>query len=294
MLAAQDLVIAHTAYGPLPDTNPTQYVQNDATAALLLRIATANKEVLSNLHISQKHPGLQSALRPKMTLEELARLGVQDPSVSWSVFQALWTELTATKPSEGVNKFVPRPPMVITVDGLHHFMTDSQYRSADFKLIHAHDLVFVKHFVSLLQPGKGAPSLPNGGLVLFATSKSNNPTLYTVEVALKQLAARQKGIDPTSADFPRPDPYATIDERVLSSLVPSSSASASPQDSALGILELGGLSREEARGLMEYYARSGILHDKVTDEWVAEKWSLAGGGIVGEMEKIGRRLRAIS
>lgn len=272
-----------------------QYVQSDATAALLSRIATANETVLSSLHISQKHAALQSALRPRTTLAELARLGVQDPSISWIVFQALWTELTATQPAKDVTNFVPRPPVVITVDGLHHFMTKSQYRSAEYKLIHAHDLVLVKHFVSLLQPGIDGLTLPNGGLILFATSKSNNPTLPTVDIALKQLAARQKGVDPSSPNFPRPDPYTEIDERAFTYLIASSpSRPSSAKDTALEVLELGGLSREEARGFMEYFARSGILHDKVTDEWVMEKWSLAGGGIVGEMEKIGRRLRVVS
>lgn len=43
---------------------------------------------------------------------------------------------------------------------------------------------------------------------------------------------------------------------------------------------------------MEYFAQSGILREQVNDNWVGEKWSLAGGGVVGELERLGRRLRA--
>ncbi|KKA22118.1 Mitochondrial ribosomal protein DAP3 [Rasamsonia emersonii CBS 393.64] len=138
---AQDLVISHTAYAPLPGTNPIQYVQKDATSALLQRTALANKDVLSELRICQEHPELASFVRPNMNLEELARLGVQDASIAWPVFQALWSELTATEPKVNEKKFKPRPPILVTVDGLAHWMKDSKYRSAEFEPIHAHDLV---------------------------------------------------------------------------------------------------------------------------------------------------------
>ena len=46
-----------------------------------------------------------------------------------------------------------------------------------------------------------------------------------------------------------------------------------------------GLSKVEARGVMEYYARSGMMRAAVTERLVSEKWSLAGNGIVGELEK---------
>jgi small subunit ribosomal protein S29 len=42
---------------------------------------------------------------------------------------------------------------------------------------------------------------------------------------------------------------------------------------------------------MEYFARSGIFQEKVSEDWIGEKWSFAGGWIVGEMEKLGSRLR---
>lgn len=285
------MVISHTAYAPLPGTNPIQYVQKDATSALLQRTVLANKEVLSGLRISQEHPELASLVRPNMNLEELARLGVQDASIAWPVFQALWSELTATEPKVNEKNFKPRPPILVTVDGLAHWMKESKYRSAEFEPIHAHDLIFVKHFLSLLEPGGQRPTLPNGGLLLYATTASNNPTVYTFEVALKQLAARQSGVDPSSPEFPRLDPYANADERVLKLL--NATKPQSPKEGALEVQTLGGLSRDEARGFMEYFARSGILREKVTEEWVGEKWSLAGGGIIGEMEKLGRRLRTV-
>ncbi|KKK22776.1 hypothetical protein P175DRAFT_0467781 [Aspergillus ochraceoroseus IBT 24754] len=287
---AQELVTAHTSYAPLSDEVPDLYVQNESTAALLSRTITANKEVLTGLKISQQHPALKSVVKPNTTLHDLAQIGIQDPASSWAVFQALWTELTATVAAPGLEKnFIPRPPILVTVDGLAHWMKNSEYRTADFKPVHTHDLVFVRHFLSLLQPGQGKPTLPNGGALLYATSASNSPGIYSLDVALKQVEARHAGVDPSAPEFPQVEPYSKPDPRVLEAL-----ASSKPTATREGMLELqtlGGLTRSEARGFLEYFAQSGLLRETINDEWVGEKWTLAGGGVIGELEKLGRRLR---
>lgn len=267
------------------------YVQNAATSALLYRTVGANRHILSSLLVSREHPELKSVVKPNMTLDELARIGTRDHAISWAVFRALWTELTATAPGPGFeDKFQPRPPLLITVDNLAHWMKDSNYRNAEFEPIHAFDLVYVRHFLSLMKPGVG--SLPNGGLLLYATSTSNAPTVPSFNIALKQVEARRTGLKSESPDFPHPSPYDVTDVRVLDAFAPDSPASA--REGALEIQRLGGLSREEARGYMDYFARSGVLREVVNDETVGEKWSLAGGGLIGELEKLGRRVRVIA
>lgn len=279
-------------------TDPTLYSQNEATASLLSRTLTANEQVLSKLIVSQAHPALGSLVKPNTSLAAVAQAGIQDPAIAWTVFQALWTELTATKPSINPDTFTPRPPLLVTVDGIAHWMKHSEYRSADNEPIHAHDLVFVRHFLSLLKPSAhpGRPTLPNGGLLMYATSASNNPSNYSLEVALKQVAARQAGVHPSAPEFPHPEPYSQIDNRVLDVFAPGAAAPPTSQhqqkkEGPLEVQMLGGLERDEARGFMEYFARSGLLRETINDAWVGEKWSLAGGGIVGELEKLGRRLR---
>ncbi|KAJ5312734.1 hypothetical protein PENANT_c007G03915 [Penicillium antarcticum] len=278
---ARELVSGDTAYAAIEGTNPTQYVQPGAASALLTRTVAANTELLSSLKISQDHPAFKS-LTPKSSLEDLAKLGFHDPAVSWAAFQALWKELTATAPAAGLEKdFQPRPPMLVSVDGLAHWMTDSAYRDVDYKPIHAHDLAFVNHFLSLLKEGD---SLKNGGLLLYATSSSNNPNPKDFNVALDQLKARQAGIKPSSPEYPQPAAYTVTDPRVLEMF--------SKVQSSVELQTLTGLTRDEARGFMEYFARSGLLRESVNDTWVSEKWSLSGGGIIGELEKLGRQVRA--
>ncbi|KAK3061617.1 hypothetical protein LTS18_005793 [Coniosporium uncinatum] len=72
---------------------------------------------------------------------------------------------------------------------------------------------------------------------------------------------------------PRWNPFVPIDTRVLAAL------------EGVHVQRLHGLSKDEARSVLEYYAASGLLRKQVTDKVVAENWTLSGGGIVGELEK---------
>lgn len=57
------------------------------------------------------------------------------------------------------------------------------------------------------------------------------------------------------------------------------------------IQRLTGLSKEEARGLMEYWAKSGLMRRLIDERLVGEKWTISGGGVVGELERGCLRMR---
>ncbi|EEP82869.1 predicted protein [Uncinocarpus reesii 1704] len=212
---ARELVDGTTAYAPVQGSQPVQYVQKAATAQLLDRVAKANEAVLSKLHVSRQHPELKSTFDPKMSLQDLAIVGSEQPDVAWPAFRALWSELTATSatkiPTGGFQPFKPRPPMLITVDGISHWMQTTKYFSPEFKPIHAHDFVFINHFLSLCS--NPASSMPNGGVALFATSFSNNPSVRTFDVGLAELHYRCHGQPLDPHRIPTPGPYETLDPR---------------------------------------------------------------------------------
>ncbi|KAH0359912.1 hypothetical protein KCU89_g19320, partial [Aureobasidium melanogenum] len=74
-------------------------------------------------------------------------------------------------------------------------------------------------------------------------------------------------------EAPQWDPWVKVDQRSIDVL------------NGVDVWQIKGLSREEARNIMEYYAKSGMLRQTVNDNLVAEKWTLSGGGIIGELEK---------
>lgn len=166
-------------------------------------------------------------------------------------------------------KLPGRPPLVMCMDGLAHAMRDSHYISAQYKPIHAHDLAIIRFFLDHLS---GTSPLPNGGVVLAATSASNNPVIPSLNLALSQL----EGKEPVQRD-----PFAKYDERVLDVF----------NKGGVEVQRIEGVTKEDARGLMEYWARSGVCRQKVDEGFVGEKWSLSGGGCVGELERAVVRMR---
>lgn len=275
----QELINAQTAYQPINTEDGTIYIQPDYTAKLLLSLASANQAVLSRLQPS-KQLQLPIPIQPNISLQRLAEMGGRDPTIAWPVWQALWSELTASTSGE---RELQRPPILISMDGVDQVMRMSAYLDADARPIHAHDMALVKHFTDHLS---GNAQLPNGGMVIASTCASNRASSPTLEHCLDVSHARQRSSEENDDSTPSPsaalpvfDPYMARDDRV----------DAVMKD--VQALKLEGLSKQEARGVMEYYARSGILRDAVTDGFVSEKWTMAGSGIIGELEKGSIRAR---
>jgi small subunit ribosomal protein S29 len=265
---AKDLTNAHTAYEPLSTPDGTVYVQTHYTAKLLENIGKANEAIFSKLQVTQDHK-LPIPLPPKTTLARLVELGYKDPEISWSVWQALWNELLASASKEGAGQKVP--PVLFSLDAVDHIMRLSAYLNAEVEPIHGHELALVKHFVGLLS---GRTTLPNGGMILAATSESNRAAAKTLDFALERNTAIQNEQEP-----PQWDPYTAHDKWVQEAM------------ETVGVQKMEGLSKAEARGIMEYYAHSGMLRSTVTDGLVSEKWTLAGGGIIGQIENATVRTR---
>lgn len=159
------------------------------------------------------------------------------------------------------------------------------YRAPDFSLVHAHDLAIVNHFVGYLS---GEKVLSNGGGVVAATSRSHAPTSKSMDLVLKQLDQSARGEEITQKD-PFEKRY---DGRVEWALgVQEPEVEEEEKTGPVEILKLKGLSKKEARGLMEYWAKSGVLRKRVDEEEVAEKWALAGNGVVAEIERGALRMR---
>jgi small subunit ribosomal protein S29 len=260
-----------------------QYTQKSYTANLLLQIVKANKAVLSRLQISQKH-NLPIPIQANISLDRFAMLGADNPDIAWPVFQALWKELTS--PTTEKHR---RPPILFAIDNISHILTESHYTLVDvagqISRIHAHDFVQIKHFLDYFS---GQQALPNGGIVIAATSASSAPKSPALDVSIAIAEARQKqGILPSDIDAPKQvrieqfwSPYKTIDQRSLDVL------------KNFELMKLEGLTKEEAKTIIEYWATSGMVRRRVEEGFVCEKWTLAGNGVVGELEKavVRRRL----
>jgi len=245
----------------------------------------------------------------------LVRKGAEDFHLSIATWQAFLQELTEEAGS------AKRPGVLVTADGIDHWMGPTLYRDSNHKFIHAHQFTLVRQFVDMLfsdndahTGGDGPLATPsgfvNGGMVLFCTSGSNTPSYPNFDLLISQIQHMRQhdemrrsnhsafGISserlpaaPVSTEpsedpsFPLPKPYSNKDKHVLKLSAPAASGN-------VNVLELKGLSIDESKGYLDYFAQSGLLRREINDKFVGEMRGLSGGGVIGELAKLGRRVIA--
>jgi small subunit ribosomal protein S29 len=280
-----DITNGHNAYQP--NASGELYEQPQYTANLLDTIVKANEATLSKMQISMKHD-LPMPVQSNISLARFAELGARDPEVAPQIYVALMKELSApSKPDAGEGQH--RVPLFLGFDSVDHAMKLSEYLNAEAGLVHAHQLELINIFVRFMT---GESALPNGGMVFAATSESNSAVTGTLKYLLHSKHSAQTGYTErrfdtatqkwvTGSPVPEWSPYAPFDENVRKAL------------ESVDVQKVEGLSKEEAKGLMEYYAMSGILRNTVTERLVSEKWTLSGGGIIGDLERATVRMRTV-
>ncbi|KAI0102856.1 mitochondrial ribosomal death-associated protein 3-domain-containing protein [Nemania sp. FL0031] len=250
----QELTTAATEYSTIP--NSEMFSQPVYAVKLMQAMHQTSHHVLSQHKVMLDHLQLPISVTRNMTLAALLN-ATKEPEFAFPVFQAFWKELLLPG----------RPPILFALDGLAHIMRVSEYRSPAFELIHSHDLALVRMFADALG---GKTAFANGAVVLGVASRGNAPIIPSMEKAIAQASAAQKG-----EEIPARDPFfRKYDERVFEAL------------RGVKVLDVQGVSKTEARALMEYWAASGILRSRVDERNVSEKWTMAGGGVVAEMERV--------
>ncbi|KEF51937.1 uncharacterized protein A1O9_11927 [Exophiala aquamarina CBS 119918] len=279
-------------YAPVRKTSPSSqdenslpgeqlYNQSHLAQALLTRAANANQMVLSTLKLNHLEQHLQDypklRIKPKATMRDIALLGAQDATNAVSAWKVFWKELNTA----GNN---PRPPVLVAVDGVDHWFGLTKYRNADYNLIHAQQFTLIKQLTDLFFSLPKTPSpLLNGGLLLYTTSGSNSPKFPSFEALIEQIQATERGVNPKSPEFPLQDPYSKPDVRVTSLV---------SRAGGISLLDVNGTSQFESRGILDYFARSGLLQKPLSEQLVSDFRQLSAGGIIGELAKLGARVKA--
>ncbi|CAG8950449.1 hypothetical protein HYFRA_00006945 [Hymenoscyphus fraxineus] len=248
-----------TDYAPIPGSD--LWAQPTYTAEWMAKIGKANHEILKTLKMNKTH-NLPVPIEKDITLARFCELGSRDPDIAWYFFQAFWTELNLPG----------RPPVLLTLDGMSYIMGMSNYRDTNNNLIHCHNFALVKHFVDHIS---GTSKLANGGAIIGSTSRSHNPISRSMDLAIHQALQRQ-----AKQEITQKDPFEQkYDERATKALQNASA------------MMIGGLTKKESRGLMEYWAASGVLRQRVDEKTVAERWALAGHGVASEIQRGALKMR---
>ena len=265
------------AYSPVKtDAQQDEPVYNQSTlaAAILGRMAASNDKILSSLKPNSSPPEqLKIPEADARTLLQIAKYGSETPRQGSEILTYILSELT--QPGQQ-----SRPPVLLAVDGLNHWMTLTDYKTPEMARIHAHQFVIIRNFLEHLFTANHP--LSYGGLVIGASTGSNTKAVPAFELLTRQCAALRNGTKPDDPSFPLPGAFQYLDPRPLSLLDPNANTQ---------VMDLQGLSKQETGFLLEYFVLSGILKEHITKENVAEKWALSGNGIVGQLCALGTRAR---
>ena len=134
---------------------------------------------------------------------------------------------------------------------------------------------------------------------MAATSQSNAPKVAALDMALSQLEGGYGTPAGQRVEPQERNPFLRYDERVLDVLLGGKEVKTDGKEATskegkkkhIQVQRLQGLSRAETRGLVEYWARSGMVRERVDERFLGEKWALSGGGVVGELERAVVRMR---
>lgn len=250
----------------------------DATAEWLKTIADANQNILKKMTISKSYPNLGITSGKNLSLYQLVQQGISNPDIAWPVFSALWAELTLPNTPE-IEKLGYRPPILYSADNISHLFGASEYQSLQgetLQPIHALDLAVPRHFIDHIT---GTKKLPNGGVVLGATSKSDVVYCPPLEVGVEMAESRSASPDVAVQLDEYWNPLQSIDQRMMDMCLD------------LDVLTLKGVSKTEAKTLIEYWAYNGLVRQRIADSFVGEQWTISGGGILGELERTVIKMR---
>ena len=150
-----------------------------------------------------------------------------------------------------------------------------------------------------------------------AGSRLACPTSRQAQAQAAKAGSVEKQKEIRVSDFY--DPYKKLDARALTALTSdfskakeakSTSAQVTPETSSttenadtppaesglqsaktendleqLGVIRLQGITKAEAKAILEYWAMSGMVRRQIGEDFVAEKWTVSGGGVLKEMER---------
>jgi small subunit ribosomal protein S29 len=192
------------------------------------------------------------------------------------------------------------------------------------KPVHAHDFVQVRHFIEHLsgerELGNGGMVLAATSLSEHIKSAALDVVIKAAEArqekgevkvsdfydpyqkldmrALRKLTRDMSSPQTTTTETSSAaKPTETI-EATGSSEATTSAESATPSETSettaittkrdsegLGVIRLQGITKPEAKNILEYWATSGMIRRQIEEKFVADQWTISGGGVLRELEK---------
>ncbi|KAF9576385.1 37S ribosomal protein S23 mitochondrial [Mortierella alpina] len=213
------------------------FVQPSLASALAGQINSVNKDALSKIVTSEKAKVGRHEVEKGTTLSALLQMGIKDQLAAQDVLEVFMNEMGAQK----------EIPTLIAVDEINSFYRPTQYLSQDGKELDPDHLKLPKLFLNYIS---GKSSLDHGAVV-GATSDSlliNKSEILEVALGVKEVS-----------------PYKSLSQTIA------------PWTQGLTKFEVPNYTRQEAKGVFDYYKKGNVFYDAPSEALFLNKFITSNG-----------------
>ncbi|KAF9966537.1 37S ribosomal protein S23 mitochondrial [Mortierella alpina] len=217
--------------------NTTTFVQPALASALAGQINSVNKDALNKIVTSEKAKVGRHDVEKGTTLSALLQMGIKDQLAAQDVLEVFMNEMSAQK----------EIPTLIAVDEINSFYRPTQYLSQDGKELDPDHLKLPKLFLNYIA---GKSSLDHGA-VIGATSDSlliNKSEILEVALGVKEVS-----------------PYKSLSQTIA------------PWTEGLTKFEVPNYTRQEAKGVFDYYRKGNVFYDAPSEALFLNKFITSDG-----------------
>ncbi|CAO3563213.1 unnamed protein product [Mortierella alpina] len=215
----------------------TTFVQPSLASALAGQINSVNKDALGKIVTSEKAKVGRHEVEKGTTLSALLQMGIKDQLAAQDVLEVFMNEMSTQK----------EIPTLIAVDEINSFYRPTQYLSQDGKELDPDHLKLPKLFLNYIS---GKSSLDHGA-VIGATSDSlliNKSEILEVALGVKEVS-----------------PYKSLSQTIA------------PWTQGLTKFEVPNYTRQEAKGVFDYYRKGNVFYDAPSEALFLNKFITSDG-----------------
>ncbi|KAF8940542.1 mitochondrial ribosomal death-associated protein 3-domain-containing protein [Dissophora ornata] len=217
--------------------NSTSFVQPSLASTLIGQILNVNRSVLNKITIPENVKAGRHDIEEGTTLSSFLEAGIKGQYAAQDVIEVFMKQISAQK----------EVPTLIAIDEINHFFRPTQYLSHDGKELDPEHLKLPELFLNYIS---GKSSLEHGAVV-GATSDAllaNKSEVLEVALGVKEVS-----------------PYKNLSQTIL------------PWTQGLAKVEVPNYTKEEAKGVFDYYKKGHVFYDAPSESLFFNKFITSGG-----------------
>ncbi|KAF9192848.1 hypothetical protein BGZ51_004611 [Haplosporangium sp. Z 767] len=217
--------------------NSTSFVQPQLASNLIGQIISVNKPVLCKIVMAENATVGRHEVEQGTTLSALLEYGIKDPFAAQGIMEVFMKEIGAQN----------EVPILVAVDEVNNLFRPTQYLSQDAKELDPEHLKLPELFLNYIS---GKRSF-NHGAIVAATSDA--------------LLAKKSEVLDVALGVKEVSPYKSLSQTIM------------PWTQGLTRFEVPNYTRQEAKGVFDYYKKGNVFYDAPSESFFLNKFITSNG-----------------